>query len=82
MAYIKERGFTDESIDRFHLGYSPDEWIALTNAAIDAGFQKEFLVSTGLTIEKGDKIFDRFKGRIMFPIHSMSGRVTGFGGRI
>ena len=82
LAYIKERGFTDESIDRFHLGYSPDEWIALTNAAIDAGFQKEFLVSTGLTIEKGDKIFDRFKGRIMFPIHSMSGRVTGFGGRI
>ena len=82
LAYIKERGFSDESIDRFHLGYSPDEWIALTNAAVDAGFQKEFLVSTGLTIEKGDKIFDRFKGRIMFPIHSMSGRVTGFGGRI
>ena len=82
MSYFKERGFTDESIERFQLGYSPDEWTALTNAAIDAGFQKEFLVSTGLTIEKGDKTFDRFKGRIMFPIHSMSGRVTGFGGRI
>ena len=82
LSYFKERGFTDESIERFQLGYSPDEWTALTNAAIDAGFQKEFLVSTGLTIEKGDKTFDRFKGRIMFPIHSMSGRVTGFGGRI
>ena len=82
LSYFKERGFTDESIERFHLGYSPDEWTALTNAATDAGFQKEFLVSTGLTIEKGGKIFDRFKGRIMFPIHSMSGRVTGFGGRI
>jgi DNA primase len=82
LSYFKERGFTDESIERFQLGYSPDEWTALSNAAIDAGFQKEFLVSTGLTIEKGDKTFDRFKGRIMFPIHSMSGRVTGFGGRI
>ena len=82
LSYFKERGFTDESIERFQLGYSPDEWTALTNAATDAGFQKEFLVSTGLTIEKGGKIFDRFKGRIMFPIHSMSGRVTGFGGRI
>ncbi|MEC7085687.1 MAG: CHC2 zinc finger domain-containing protein, partial [Bacteroidota bacterium] len=74
LSYFKERGFTDESIARFHLGYSPDEWTALTNAATDAGFQMEFLVSTGLTIEKGGKIFDRFKGRIMFPIHSMSGR--------
>ncbi len=82
LSYFKERGFTDESIERFHLGYSPDEWTALTNAATDAGFQKEFLVSTGLSIEKRDKTFDRFKGRIMFPIHSMSGRVTGFGGRI
>lgn len=82
LAYFQERGFTAESIDRFHLGYSPDDWDAFTNAALDAGFQEVFLVSSGLTIKKGEKQFDRFKGRVMFPIHSMSGRVMGFGGRI
>ena len=82
LTYFQERGFTAESIDRFHLGYSPDQWDAFTKAALDAGFQQEFLVSSGLTIQKGEKQFDRFKGRVMFPIHSMSGRVMGFGGRI
>ena len=82
LAYFQERGFTAESIDRFHLGYSPDQWDAFTKAALDAGFQEEFLVSSGLTIQKGEKQFDRFKGRVMFPIHSMSGRVMGFGGRV
>ena len=82
LAYFQERGFTAESIDRFHLGYSPDQWDAFTKAALDAGFQEEFLVSSGLTIQKGEKKFDRFKGRVIFPIHSMSGRVMGFGGRI
>jgi len=82
LAYFQERGFSAESIDRFHLGYSPDQWDAFTKAALDAGFQDEFLVSSGLTIRKGEKQFDRFKGRVMFPIHSMSGRVMGFGGRI
>lgn len=82
LAYFQERGFTAESIDQFHLGYSPDQWDAFTKAALDAGFQDEFLVSSGLTIQKGEKQFDRFKGRVMFPIHSMSGRVMGFGGRI
>jgi DNA primase len=82
LSYFQERGFLAESIDSFHLGYSPDEWGALTTAALDAGFQKEFLVSSGLTIQKGEKQFDRFKGRVIFPIHSMSGRVMGFGGRI
>jgi len=82
LAYFQERGFTAESIDRFHLGYSPDQWDALTMSALNAGFQEEFLISSGLTIQKGEKKFDRFKGRVMFPIHSMSGRVMGFGGRI
>ena len=82
LAYFQERGFTSESIDKFHLGYSPDQWDALTKAALNAGFQEEFLISSGLTIQKGKKLFDRFKGRVMFPIHSMSGRVMGFGGRI
>ena len=82
LAYFQERGFTSESIDKFHLGYSPDQWDALTKAALNAGFQEEFLISSGLTMQKGEKLFDRFKGRVMFPIHSMSGRVMGFGGRI
>ena len=82
LSYFQERGFSAESIDRFHLGYSPDQWDAFTKAALDAGFQDEFLLTSGLTIQKGEKQFDRFKGRVIFPIHSMSGRVMGFGGRI
>ena len=82
LSYFKERGFTDETIRDFQLGYSPNEWTALTDAALKAGYQLDFLEKTGLTIVKEDKKFDRFKGRVMFPIHSMSGRVLGFGGRI
>lgn len=82
LSYFKERGFSDESISTFSLGYAPDSWEAFTKAALDAGFQEAFLISTGLTIAKDEKRFDRFKGRVIFPIHSMSGRVMGFGGRI
>lgn len=87
LSYFKERGFTDDTIKKFGLGYSLDEWEVFTKSALDEGYQLEFLEKTGLTIVKeqtgGDaKTFDRFKGRVMFPIHSMSGRVLGFGGRI
>lgn len=87
LTYFKERGFTDETIKRFALGYSLDEWEAFTKTALEDGYQLEFLEKTGLTIIKEQatgeaKKFDRFKGRVMFPIHSMSGRVLGFGGRI
>ena len=82
LSYFKERGFTAETIKKFDLGYSPDDWEALTSDALENGYQLEFLEKTGLTIVKDDKKFDRFKGRVMFPIHSMSGRVLGFGGRI
>jgi len=82
LSYFRERGFTDQTIRDFQLGYSPDQWTALTDAALKAGYQLEFLEKTGLTIVKEDKKFDRFKGRVMFPIHSMSGRILGFGGRI
>src|SRR5690606_29079542 len=61
---------------------SPDSWSAFTDEALKSGYQLEYLEKTGLTIVKEDKKFDRFKGRVMFPIHSMSGRVLGFGGRI
>ncbi len=81
-SYFKERGFTDETIEYFQLGYSPDQWSAFTDAAIKAGYKLDFLEKTGLSIVKEDKQFDRFKARVMFPIRSMSGRVLGFGGRI
>ncbi|TYB78245.1 DNA primase [Bizionia myxarmorum] len=82
LSYFKERGFTTETIKKFDLGYSLDEWQAFTDEALKKGYQLEFLEKTGLTIVKGEKRFDRFKGRVMFPIQSMSGRVLGFGGRI
>ncbi|MDX1761660.1 MAG: DNA primase [Christiangramia sp.] len=82
LSYFKERGFTPEIIKKFDLGYSPDDWEVFTKAALDDGYKLEYLEKTGLTIVKENKRFDRFKGRVMFPIHSMSGRVLGFGGRI
>jgi len=82
LSYFKERGFTEETIKKFNLGYSLDEWTAFTDAALKKGYKLEFLEATGNTIVKGEKHFDRFKGRVMFPIQSMSGRVLGFGGRI
>jgi DNA primase len=87
LTYFKERGFTDSTIKKFNLGYGLDEWDAFTNAALEKGYQLEFLEKTGLTIVKDQtgresRKFDRFKGRVLFPIHSMSGRVLGFGGRI
>ena len=82
LSYFKERGFTEETIKKFQLGYALDEWQAFTDDALKNGYSIEFLEKTGLTIVKEQKRFDRFKGRVMFPIHSMSGRILGFGGRI
>jgi len=81
-SYFKERGYSDEIINKFELGYCLDDWNAFTEEALTKGYQLEFLEKTGLTIVKENKQFDRFKGRVIFPIHSMSGRVLGFGGRI
>ena len=82
LSYLKERGFTEDTIKDFQLGYSTDAWSGLTDAALKKGYQLKYLESTGLSIVKETKQFDRFKGRVLFPIHSMSGRVLGFGGRI
>ncbi|MBO2543057.1 DNA primase [Salegentibacter sp. BDJ18] len=82
LSYFKERGFTLETIKKFELGYSLDEWDDFTKEALAEAYKLKYLEKTGLTIVKGEKQFDRFKGRVMFPIHSMSGRVLGFGGRI
>ena len=82
LSYFKERGFKDETIKTFELGYCLDEWDGFTKAALNKGYDLKYLASTGLTIVKENRQFDRFKGRVLFPIHSMSGRILGFGGRI
>jgi DNA primase len=82
LSYFKERGFKDEIITKFDLGYCLDEWDNFTKAALAKGYDLKYLASTGLSIVKENRQFDRFKGRVMFPIHSMSGRILGFGGRI
>lgn len=88
LSYFKERGFSEDTIRHFGLGYNPDKWDAFTSAALEKGYQLEFLEKTGMTVVKepagpGEpaRQFDRFRGRVLFPIHSMSGRVLGFGGR-
>ena len=81
LSYFKERGFAEETINKFQLGYCKDEWTSFTDQAIKDSYKIEFLEKSGLTIVKEEKKFDRFKGRVIFPILSMSGRVLGFGGR-
>ncbi len=82
LSYFKERGFRDDIIRKFGLGYSIDKWDAFSQAALAKGYNKDYLLQTGLSIERDDKLFDRFHGRVMFPIHTLSGKVVGFGGRI
>ena len=83
LAYVRERGFTDDTIKKFELGFHLEGRDTFAKAALKAGYQSEFLEATGLCIkrESGDLV-DRFWGRAMFPIHSLSGRVVGFGGRV
>ncbi len=78
-SYFKERGFTDEIIKEFQLGYSPEQWDAFTKQAQSESYQLDFLLKTGLTTDGRNN--DRFRGRVMFPILSHTGRVLGFGGR-
>jgi DNA primase len=83
LSYFKERGFTNDTVKKFGLGYSPEAWDAFTKEALGQGYKLDYIDKVGLTIIREDgKHFDRFKGRVMFPIQSMSGRVLGFGGRI
>ncbi len=82
LSYFHEREFTEAMIEKFQLGYSPDSWRAFTDNALENGYQKENLVKAGLTISNEDKLFDRFRGRVMFPIHNITGKVIAFGARI
>lgn len=82
MSYFRSRGFSDDTIVKFQLGYSPDEWDSLTKQALLNGYSRQMLDKSGLSIAKDDKLYDRFRSRVIFPIHSQAGRVIGFGGRI
>ncbi len=82
LSYFKERGFSNEIIEKFQLGYSPENRTAFTDYALKAGYKLNYLTDTGLTIEKNDYKFDRFAARVMFPIHALSGNPIAFGGRI
>lgn len=82
LTYLEERGFRSPVIDKFQLGYSLEKWDDFTKTAEKNGYKTDYLVKTGLTIEKGGSKYDRFNGRVIFPIHSLSGKVIGFGGRI
>jgi len=82
LSYLKERDFRESTIENFQLGYALDNWEAYSKNAIENGYKKEILVKTGLSINKDDRLIDRFKGRVIFPIHNLTGKVIGFGGRI
>lgn len=82
LSYFKERGFSKDTIAKFELGYSPDHWEAFTGQALKEGYQQEFLEETGLSVKRDNgSLYDRYRGRVMFPIHSFTGRVIAFGGR-
>ena len=83
LAYFRQRGFRDDIIDKFQLGFSTEGRDALAQVALRKGFKHEFLVKTGLCYETDDhKLRDRFWGRVMFPVHTLSGKVVAFGGRV
>lgn len=84
LSYFKERGFREDIIQKFQLGYSLEQRDSLTQEAIKNGYKEEFLVKTGLTIknESSGALIDRFRGRVIFPVHTLSGKVVAFGGRI
>ena len=82
LSYFKERGFTEQTIKKFELGYSPDQWEAFTAQALKDGYQQQFLEETGLSVKRDNgTLYDRYRGRVMFPIHNFTGRVIAFGGR-
>ena len=91
LTYFHERGFSDDTIKKFELGYSMADWSAFSDHAVKNGYKSEFIVKTGLgyprqkdgeVITGNEKLIDRFRGRVMFPIHNLSGRIIAFGGRI
>jgi DNA primase len=81
LEYFKSRDFREDTVRKFQLGYSPEAWDALTRHALENGYNNKYLEAAGLSIRKEERLYDRFRGRVIFPIHNISGRVMGFGGR-
>ncbi|MEO6537057.1 MAG: DNA primase [Ferruginibacter sp.] len=82
LTYLKERGFREDIIRQFHLGYNPSGKDSFANAALAAQYNLEFLQKSGLVVSREDKLLDNYRGRIIFPIHNQSGKILGFGARI
>ncbi len=83
MAYFRSRGFRDDIIEKFQLGYCTESHDAMAREALSKGYRKEYLVKTGLCYETDDhRLRDRFWGRVIFPVHTLSGKVVAFGGRV
>jgi DNA primase len=83
LSYFRERGFNDRNLEKFELGYALNEWRGLEQAALKSGYSPEALEKSGLVIKKEDgKTYDRFRGRVIFPVHNLSGKVIAFGARI
>ena len=82
LSYLQERGFKKDIIEKFQLGYSPNQWEAFSSAAKTAQFSTELLVKSGLVISREEKLLDNYRGRIIFPVHNQTGKIIGFGARI
>ncbi|MBR9998576.1 MAG: DNA primase [Cyclobacteriaceae bacterium] len=82
LSYFRERGFDDPTIKKFELGYSLDTWNAFYQEALQQKYQEDVLEKAGLIIRKEDKVYDRFRGRVLFPIHNLTGKTIAFGARI
>lgn len=83
LSYFRERGFNDRTIEKFELGYSLNQWDHLTKSAVTSGYSEAMLEKSGLMIKKDDgKKYDRFRGRVIFPVHNLAGKVVAFGARI
>ena len=82
MSYLKERGFREETISKFELGYNPEARDTFAKAAVEKQFNKDLLQKSGLVVQRDNGLQDNYRGRIIFPIHNQSGKVTGFGARL
>src|SRR5258708_17809579 len=83
LSYFRERGFNDRTLDKFELGYALGGWENFSQEAIAKGYNKELLEKTGLVVKKEDgSSYDRFRGRVIFPVHNLAGKVIAFGARM
>lgn len=82
LAYLKERGYREEVIKKFDLGYNPESGHSFSTAALNAKYQEDLLEKSGLVVRRGGDLYDNYRGRIIFPVHNHTGKISGFGARI